>query len=108
MRATWLRRCVEEQLWFVAETAKSFGEQEGYERALAADPLRKALGPRAVEAILKGEAVVVPLQPTDQMIDASYARERKQFGVGACGLKNSAIYETLIQNGRLDTPGEAA
>lgn len=66
---------------------------------LAVDPLRKALGPRAVEAILKGEAGVYPVQRDEER--------------NVCPIYGKAIIEesdkkVFYMVDRLDTPGEAA
>ena len=51
---------------------------------------------QVIEALDAAGFAIVPKVPTEAMIEASYTREREQFGPLARGLKHSAIYETML------------
>lgn len=70
---------------------------------IKADPLRKVLGPKAVEAILKGEAAVVPFgkQEAAELNDTFVKQNSKGvFGAHFC----ADGYEINCVLDRLDTP----
>jgi hypothetical protein len=62
---------------------------------------------RALDALATAGVYVNPIEATEEMINASYEKERDLLGPTACGLKHSVIFETMSAAGNLINPPEA-